>query len=113
MSPKKTFSKAQVELLLNVLRKHRPRFRNQEQLALAVGLSQPSLSTMLKGKWSPGVTTARAIANLDGQTLEDLLGDWQQDEPGPTPSPKTARSAAPLAALVSRRLAPSRMSRRP
>lgn len=86
MSPKSTFTKAHVELLLNTLRKHRPRFWNQEQLALAIGLSQPSLSTMLKGKWRPGVTTARAIANLDGQTLEELLGDWQQEEQAPAPA---------------------------
>lgn len=52
------------------------RFRNQEQLALAIGMTQPSLSAYLLGKWRPGVQIARGIAHLEGVTLEELVGPF-------------------------------------
>jgi len=80
---KATFSDEQLETLLAVLRKHRKRFENQTKMALALGVSQPSLSALLLGKWHPGVTTARAIAALDGMTLEDLVGAPAGEQPPP------------------------------
>jgi DNA-binding XRE family transcriptional regulator len=77
MPKKVTFTDEQIETLFAVLEKaakDKKRFKNQEALALAVGLTQPSLSALLRHKWRPGVTTARAIANLAGETLEDMIG---------------------------------------
>jgi transcriptional regulator with XRE-family HTH domain len=89
MAAKNPFSKAQQELLLRTVKKHRTRFKNQEELALALGISQPSLSNMLRGKWAPGVTVARAIAHLDGTTLESLIGEFGE----PTQGTRTAAAA--------------------
>lgn len=46
----------------------------QEAMGLAIGVSQQSVSNLLKGKYNPGWKVASNIANLDGQTLEQLLG---------------------------------------
>lgn len=50
--------------------------KTQEDFALALGLSQQTISALLKGTYRPGVVPARAIANLDGKRLEDLVGDF-------------------------------------
>lgn len=71
---KKPFTDEQLDILLAVVRKHQKRFKNQTELALALGVTQPSISSLLLGKWKPGLTTARAIAELDGMALEELIG---------------------------------------
>jgi DNA-binding XRE family transcriptional regulator len=58
----------------------------QEAMALALGITQQSVSSLLKGKYSPGVKVARAIANLDGHTLEQLIGDFAEEEVTPAPA---------------------------
>lgn len=86
MPAKTAFSDDQIEVLIGVLRKHQKRFKNQTEMALALGITQPSLSSMLAGKWKPGLTTAKHIAALDQATLEDLLPDFrsvQSVRPGP------------------------------
>ena len=52
----------------------------QEAMALALGITQQSVSSLLKGKYKPGLRVARNIANLDGQTLEALIGDFEDEE---------------------------------
>lgn len=52
----------------------------QEAMALALGISQQSVSALLLGKYNPGIKVARNIANLDGHTLEQLLPDWGKDD---------------------------------
>lgn len=52
----------------------------QEAMALALGVSQQTVSSLLKGKYKPGVKVARAIANLDGQRLEELVGDFAEPD---------------------------------
>ena len=86
MAAKRAFTDEQYDTLISVVRRSladKKRFRNQEALALALKLTQPSLSAMLHGKWKPGVTTARAIANLEGMTLEELIGGFAE-EPAPS-----------------------------
>jgi transcriptional regulator with XRE-family HTH domain len=90
MAAKRAFTDEQYDALIAAVRRalaDKKRFRNQEALALALKLTQPSLSAMLHGKWRPGVTTARAIANLEGMTLEDMIGAFADDE---GPAPRTA-----------------------
>lgn len=79
MPAKSPFTKAQYEVLQTAAKKARKAFKNQEEMALALGISQPSLSALLAGKWKPGVSTAKAIAQVSGMTLRDLIGDY--DEP--------------------------------
>lgn len=84
MAAKRVFTDEQYETLMAAVRRARAdkkRFRNQEALALALKLTQPSLSAMLHDKWRPGITTARAIANLEGMTLEDMIGPFAEEEP--------------------------------
>ncbi len=87
MPAKTTFTADQIDILMGVVRKHTKRFKNQTELAKALDLTQPSLSSMLAGKWAPGLTTARHIATLDKLELEDLLPDFK--------SPATTRQGAP------------------
>lgn len=60
----------------------------QEELAKALDLTQPSVSRLKKGLWTPGLSTARYIAQLEGKTLEDLVGPIKLDSEMP-PSPFT------------------------
>jgi transcriptional regulator with XRE-family HTH domain len=76
MPAKKPFSKAQYDVLHRTLVKVKKSFKNQEQLALALHLTQPSLSALLLKKWQPSISTGKAIANLEGVTLEDLVGEY-------------------------------------
>lgn len=90
------FSDAQKKILIDTVRKAEARFRRegltQEELAKALDLTQPSVSRLKKGLWTPGLTTARYIAQLEGVTLEDLIGPVRlDDEP---------MAAAPGATLV-------------
>jgi DNA-binding XRE family transcriptional regulator len=86
MAAKRAFTDEQYDSLIAAVRRalaDKKRFRNQEALALALKLTQPSLSAMLHGKWKPGITTARAIANLEGMTLEDMIGPFAEDDGAP------------------------------
>lgn len=79
MSAKSPFNDAEVAKLLAVAHRHLKRFKNQRQMALALGLTQPSLSALLRGQYKPGVSVARAIADLESTTLEELIGcDWAE-----------------------------------
>lgn len=77
MPAKQVFTDDQVDILLGVVRRHQKNFRNQTELAKALGITQPALSSMLARKWDPGVTTARHIATLERLDLEGLLPDWK------------------------------------
>jgi transcriptional regulator with XRE-family HTH domain len=57
--------------------------KTQEEMALALGITQQSVSNLVRGTYHPGVRVARAIANLDGKTLEQLIGDYAQPEVSP------------------------------
>lgn len=91
MPPKPTWTTEQKEVLhataLRVwkakfkdLRKDGDRPGGQEAMALALGLSQQSVSALLKGTYVPGIKIARNLANLDGKTLEQLVGDFEDDD---------------------------------
>lgn len=84
MPAKQAFTDEQIDILVGVVRKHQKRFKNQTELAKALDITQPALSSMLSGKWHPGVTTARHIAALERMDLEDLLPEWKA-------APATAR----------------------
>lgn len=88
-SPKKKplFSDRQVAILIMTIKKHRKEFKNQSDLAKALELTQPALSNLLAGKWKPGMSTALAVAELDGQDLEDLIGPIHGDAPSSTSLP--------------------------
>lgn len=78
-SPKKKplFAPYQVKILVDTIKKHRKDFKNQSDLAKSLKLTQPALSNLLAGKWKPGMTTALAIAELEGVELHDLIGPLQ------------------------------------
>ena len=89
MPAKSSFSQKQHEILLSVVRRaaeNKKKWKNQEQLALAIGITQPSLSGYLGGKWKPGVKIARGIAHLEGTTLEDLVGPFGEKDEEEKPS---------------------------
>lgn len=77
MPAKAAFTDEQIDVLLGVVRRHQKNFRNQTELAKALGITQPALSSMLSRKWAPGVTTARHVATLERLDLEELLPDWK------------------------------------
>lgn len=98
MAGKPVFTEEQRDILRATARRIWNRFKKegktQEELALALGISQQSVSAMIKGDYSPGVKPARALANLDGATLEMLIGDFGVPEgsPGSAPSHATGGS---------------------
>lgn len=60
--------------------------KTQEEMALALGITQQSVSNLVRGTYHPGIRVARAIANLDGKTLEQLIGDYAVPEAAPAMS---------------------------
>lgn len=89
VKPKKTrkraqlFTPVQLKILIDTVRRAERRFKSegltQEELAKALDLTQPSVSRLKNGAWRPGLTTARYIAQLEGKTLEDLVGPVRLD----------------------------------
>ncbi|HET9045117.1 MAG TPA: hypothetical protein VFN70_18305 [Burkholderiales bacterium] len=61
------------------------RLGGQEAMALALGVSQQTVSSLLDLKgagnnYTPGYTVATAVANLDGKTLDDLIGQYSHPD---------------------------------
>lgn len=81
MPAKRVFTDDQIDILVGVVRRHLPKFKNQKDLAKALDITQPALSSMLAGKWAPGVTTAQYIAQLDRLDLEDLIPEFRGKPP--------------------------------
>jgi DNA-binding XRE family transcriptional regulator len=50
--------------------------QTQKQMAFALGISQQSVSNLLKGTYRPGLKVATEIATLDGKELEEVIGDY-------------------------------------
>lgn len=97
MPAKNPFTDKQHDILLKAVTRaslDKRRFKNQEQLALAIGMTQPSLSAYLQGKWRAGVEKAKGIAHLEGVTLEELVGPYKKEK-AVKPSKKTLRGDYP------------------
>ncbi len=94
MPAKPVFTEEQYEILHTAAKRvWRTKFhaegKTQKEMALALGISQQSVSNLLKGTYRPGVKVASEIALLDGRELEDLVGDFAS----PVAHPGTARDA--------------------
>lgn len=90
MAGKPVFTEDQHQILhaaaLRVWKRFKADGKTQEDMALALGISQQSVSNLLKGDYRPGFKPARAIANLDGKKLEQLLeGFALNDTPSSAP----------------------------
>lgn len=68
----------------------------QEAMALALGLSQQTVSALLDpdNKYKPGYRVAAAVANLDGKTLDDLIGEYSHEDQSTEEEPES--KAQPL-----------------
>lgn len=56
----------------------------QKKMALALGVSQQSVSLLLRGKYTPGLRVAEEIATLDGlNSLEELIGPYAREKKAP------------------------------
>lgn len=99
MSRKSHFSQAQREIIRATARKlwkskfewmkkvkktktHPGHPGGQEAMALALGVSQQTVSSLIdpKGAYNPGFTVATAVANLAGMTLDQLIGDHEEPD---------------------------------
>lgn len=55
----------------------------QTKMALALGITQQTVSNLLKGTYKPSLTVAKSIATLDGRnSLEELIGVYGEGEVG-------------------------------
>lgn len=85
MAGKPVFTEEQHEVLhacaLRVWKRFKAEKKTQEDMALALGISQQSVSDLLKGSYRPGYRPARMLANLDGKKLEQLLEGFSLEEP--------------------------------
>ncbi len=85
MAAKPIFTKEQQRLIkeaaLRVFEAHFKGQRSaQKKMALALKVSQQSISSLLKGKYKPGIRVADEIATLDGKiSLEELVGPYGKD----------------------------------
>ena len=91
MPAKKHFTKKQQELLRATARKlWRDKFAwmkkatkdhpaGQEAMALALGISQQTISSLIApdSTYNPGFKVATALANLSGMRLHDLIGEYE------------------------------------
>lgn len=82
MAAKPVFTEAQFETLhLAAQRVFRRHFKDQPKpqvkMALALGISQQSVSKLLDGVYRPGIRVATELAVLDGkEDLEELIGPY-------------------------------------
>lgn len=87
MAGKPVFTEEQHEVLhataLRVWRKFKADKKTQEDMALALGISQQSVSDLLKGSYRPGYRPAKMLANLDGKKLDQLLEGFSDPEVKP------------------------------
>lgn len=96
MPAKPSFNEEQYEAIHSAaMRVWRRQFKDQPKsqikMALALGISQQSVSKLLKGEYRPGIKVASEIAVLDGKEgLEELIGDFAM----PATSPNAAYHAA-------------------
>jgi len=99
MAGKPVFTDEQHQVLhaaaLRVWKRMKLDGKTQEDMALALGISQQSVSDLLKGNYRPGFKPARAIANLDGKKLEQLLDGFAADD-APAPAHVAAGAFANL-----------------
>lgn len=89
MPAKPVFTEDQIDTIQAAANRiWRKQFKDQPQaqvkMALALGISQQSVSKLLKGEYKPGVKVATEIAVLDGkESLEDLIGEYAGAEAAP------------------------------
>jgi len=81
MPAKPVFTEEQYEILHSAARrvwktKFQAEGKTQKEMAFALGVSQQTVSNLLKGTYRPGLKVATEIAILDGKELEDLIGDF-------------------------------------
>ena len=86
MAGKSIFTDEQRDILRSTARriwheKFKKEGKTQEQFGLALGLTQQSISGVIRGEYTPGLKAARALAVLDGTTLEQLIGEVGTPEP--------------------------------
>jgi transcriptional regulator with XRE-family HTH domain len=100
MAGKPVFNDEQKEILheagKRVWARMKKEGKTQEDMALAMGVSQQSISNLIKGTYSPGVKPARQLANLDGKTLEQLVGEFGVEDNGAEERPILASGFANL-----------------
>lgn len=76
-------SLAQYEKLQAVTKRRAKHFETKKEHALALGITQQSLSNLIKGTYRPGLKVADGIAELEGVTLEHLVGEFHRPAPAP------------------------------
>jgi|CXWL01.1.fsa_nt_gi transcriptional regulator with XRE-family HTH domain len=81
MSAKPIFTEEQYEEIRTAAKrvwkyKFEAEGQTQRQMALALGVSQQSVSNLLRGTYRPGLKIATEIATLDGKDLEELIGSF-------------------------------------
>jgi transcriptional regulator with XRE-family HTH domain len=93
MSGKSIFTDEQRDILRATARRiwldrFKKQGKTQEEFALSLGISQQSASALIRGEYNPGLKPAKALANLEGTTLEQLIGDYAETsvQPGSGPT---------------------------
>lgn len=63
----------------------------QKKMALALGITQQSVSNLLRGRYRPGIRVAEEIALLDDHNaLEELVGPYGREAGEGAPAPSMA-----------------------
>lgn len=85
MPAKKVFTDEQNDIIhataLRVWKRFKNEGKKQEHLAHALGITQQSVSNLIKGTYHPGLKVAKDLAILDGKELDDLIGDYAESMP--------------------------------
>lgn len=97
MPKKAPFSLAQYEKLQAVTKRRNKTFKTQKEHALALGITQQSLSNLIGGTYRPGISVAEHIAELEGVDLETLVGDFERPTPEP---PAVGRKGSKVGELL-------------
>lgn len=86
MAAKPIFTEEQFDTLQRTAKKlFRDKFqangKSQKEMAFALGISQQSVSNLMRGTYRPGLQVATEIATLAGVELEDLVGTYAASSP--------------------------------
>lgn len=101
MAAKPIFTEEQFDTLQRTAKKlFRDKFqahgKGQKEMALALGITQQSVSNLMRGTYRPGLQVATELETLAGIELEDLVGPFA----APSPAATHAATQAPQAGFV-------------
>ena len=102
MSREKLYSPHQFKQIQTAVEHQVKKLGNQKKLALAMGISQQSVASILSGSYRPAPDKAEQVALLEGfESLEEMIGPYTKPEATPAPGATKSKTLPNLETCLS------------